>query len=617
MLSWLIRWFAILFALFHLYEAFFSSVGTFELRVIHFAGAAFLIYLIVLQKSIRAISRVMAVVLAFVSLLLGVYLLIEMTELHWRLSVPLTSDIILGFITLLIIFDITRRTIGWALPIITVAIILYGVLGSYIPGYFGHAGYSIERIAVYNFLSTAGMFGTPIGIMAQLIFIFILFGVSLEVSGAGSYFLKLAKAIAGKLIGGPAKMAVVGSALFGSMSGSAVANTVATGSLTIPLMKRLGYKPHVAAGIEASASTGGQMVPPIMGAAAFLISEYTGTPFLIVAITSVLPVIAYYIAVYSFVHIEAKKQGISGLPKEEIPRFWKTFWEGAHFFLPIVLIVVMFTLGFSVALSAASGTLLLFLIMFIQTRFKVSPLLQALEDGTKSAVNISSATICAGVIVGLISLTGSGLKFSSTMMTFAGTSVFLAILLLAAASFILGMGLPVVAAYIVLVTVAGPSLGELGVPLLITHLMVFWFSQLSNVTPPVALAAYAGAGIAKADPFKTSLYAVRIAIPLPIIPLLFFYRPMLVGIDDVPWWEFGLTYSAVILGLIALVSGLHGYLNQRLTLSLQCLMLGLSVALLVPVYTINLVAGVLFLIIYFLQKKNERKIMNGGLVHET
>lgn len=337
---------AIVFALLHLYLSTYGVIGSVYFRIIHFTGAAILIYLVLINDQKVEWKKWLQWVLIVLTSMVGLYLALNFNTMIWRVSFPTTLDVIFAGIAFIIVLDITRKTVGWALPIITLTLVGYALLGHYIPGQYGHPGYALERVLMNNYVTLEGMFGTPLAIMARLIFIFILFGVTLEVSGAGNYFLNLAKAIAGRLVGGPAKMAVVASGFFGSMSGSAVANTVATGSLTIPLMKRTGYKPHVAAAIESAASTGGQMVPPIMGAAAFLIAEFTGTPYLTVVIASIIPAILYFATVYAFVHLEAKKYNISGLPKNEIPPLWQTFKTGYYYFIPVIVLISMFVMKY-------------------------------------------------------------------------------------------------------------------------------------------------------------------------------------------------------------------------------------------------------------------------------
>lgn len=597
-----IRLLAIGFSLLHLYISTIGSIGTIEFRIIHFIGAVIIIYLLTISDTQSRWSRVSCWVFVGFSIVTGFYILFQYEQMTWRVSYPTVIDFILAIVAFIIALDVTRRTIGWSLPIITLCLLLYGMFGQYIPGQFGHSGYTLQRIVVSNYVTTEGMFGTPLGLMARLIFVFILFGVTLEVSGAGSYFLNIAKSMAGRLIGGPAKMAIIGSGLFGSMSGSAVANTVATGSLTIPLMKRTGYKPHVAAAIEAASSTGGQMVPPIMGAAAFLIGEYTGTSYVVVALSSILPALVYYGSVYTFVHLEARKQGITGLPKSEVPPFWETFKSGYYYFIPVIVIVIMFMLKFSVAFSATIGTVLLIGIMLIKNRGKLSLVLDALEKGAVSAVKISTATICAGIVVGIVAITGVGIKFSGLMIELASGKLFLAVLLVGLASFILGMGLPVVASYIILIVVAGVGLEELGIPLLAAHLLVFWFSQLSNVTPPVALAAYAGAGLASADPMKTGMYACRIAIGLPLIPIMFVYRPMLLGISDASWIEILLHNGIVLLGIIAVIASFQGFLLRKSTVRERLLLFATGICLLINIPWLNLLAGVVLLLLYISQR---------------
>jgi TRAP transporter 4TM/12TM fusion protein len=444
-----------------------------------------------------------------------------------------------------------------------------------LPEVLSHRGYSIERLASQLTLGAEGIFGIPLGVAATFVFLFVLFGAFLEVTGAGQFFIDLAYALTGRQRGGPAKAAVLASAGMGSVSGSAIANVVTTGAFTIPLMKRLGYRPAQAGGIEAAASTGGQIMPPLMGAGAFLMSEFTQVPYVHIVLVSVFPAVLYFGVVFLLVHIAAVRQGMERLPAAELPRVGTVLAAGWHFLLPIVVLVWLLVAGYSpmrvgfyaiVAVLAAAGLRALWAFQRDQPslggfatlcRKGGALTLRALELGARNAVAVSLACAVAGIIVGVVGLTGLGLKFSAMMLTFSGGNLLLALLLVVIASLVLGMGLPVTAAYIVLIILVGPALTtEFGIPLLIAHLLVFWYSQDSNVTPPVALAGFAGAAVAGARPMATSVQAWKFAKGLYLVPLfMVFNEPIILG-GPLPLvlWN-GLLAIAALVAFAAVLEG--------------------------------------------------------------
>jgi TRAP transporter 4TM/12TM fusion protein len=500
--------------------------------------------------------------------------------------IPRSQDVVVGVITTLVVLEAARRAIGLTMTIIGAVFILYAFAGSrgelpfladLMPGILNHRGYSLDRLASQLTLGAEGIFGLPLGVAATFIFVFVLFGAFLEVTGAGKFFIDLAYAATGRQRGGPAKAAVIASAGMGSISGSAIANVVTTGAFTIPLMKRLGYRPAQAGGIEAAASTGGQIMPPLMGAGAFLMSEFTRVPYIEIVLVSIFPAILYFGAVYLLVHIAAVKQGLTGLPASDLPRVRDVLMEGWHFLLPLVALVWLLVAGYSpmrvgfyAILAVAAAAVLRALIEFVRAgptaagtvalaRAGILKTLEALELGARNAVAVSLACAVAGIIVGVVGLTGLGLKFSAMMLAFSGGNLFLALVLVVIASLILGMGLPVTAAYIVLIILVGPALSEeFGVPLLIAHLVVFWWSQDSNVTPPVALAGFAGAAIAGSKPMETSVQSWKYAKGLYLIPLFMIYNEPIVLGGPVPLvvWN-GLL---AVIALTAFAAAIEGHL---------------------------------------------------------
>jgi len=522
--------------------------------------------------------------LALAAIYCTYYICANLTAIFERQGDWLASDRIVSIIGTLLVLEACRRVIGYIMTGICIAAILYAFFGPYMPELIIHKGYSIERIVTTLWLTTEGIFGLPIGVAATFVFVFVLFGAFLETTGGGAFFIDLAYALTGRFSGGPAKTSVVASGFMGSISGSAVGNVVATGSFTIPMMKKVGYRAHVAGAIEAAASTGGQLMPPIMGAGAFLMAEFTNTSYLTIIKVALVPAILYYITVLLFVHYEAKKHGLKGQPKENLPKISKVVKEGLHFIIPVAILIYVLVAnyspmmaGFIAVISTAAASLTANTIRWAvgsaRARFsdfsagELKAIINALEKGAVNAIMVSVACAAAGIIVGMVTLTGMGLKFSSLVLELSFGIKALAILLIGAASLVLGMGLPVTASYIVLATLAGPALLDMGVPLLVSHMIVFWYSQDANVTPPVSLASFAGAGVAGANPMRTAFSSWKLAKGLYIIPLVMAYRPLLgLGADyQLLNWQVGLAMVTTLLGLIAFASGLERYFLRRAT----------------------------------------------------
>jgi TRAP transporter 4TM/12TM fusion protein len=499
---------------------------------------------------------------------------------------PRQIDVAMGVVTAVVVLEAARRAVGLGMTVIALIFVMYAFAGergelpwlaAWVPEMLGHRGYSIERLASQLTLGAEGIFGIPLGVAATFVFVFVLFGAFLEATGAGRFFIDLACAVTGRQRGGPAKAAVLASAGMGSVSGSAIANVVTTGAFTVPLMKRLGYRPAQAGGIEAAASTGGQIMPPLMGAGAFLISEFTEVPYAHIVLVSIFPALLYFGTLFLLVHIAAVKQGIGRLEAAEVPEIREVLAGGWHFLLPMFVLVWLLVAGYSpmrvgfyavVSVAAAAGLRAAW--QFLRgapspagvvglCRSGLRLTLQALELGARNAVAVSIACAVAGIIVGVVGLTGLGLKFSAMMLSFSGGSLVLALLLVAIASLVLGMGLPVTAAYIVLIILVGPALtAEFGIPLLVAHLLVFWYSQDSNVTPPVALAGFAGAAVAGSRPMETSLQAWKFAKGLYLIPLFMVFNEAIVlgGPGPLVLWN-GLL---AIVALTAFAAMLEGFL---------------------------------------------------------
>uniref|UniRef100_UPI000740495D TRAP transporter permease n=1 Tax=Shouchella shacheensis TaxID=1649580 RepID=UPI000740495D len=440
------------------------------------------------------------------------------------------------------------------------------------------------------------------GVSATFIFLFILFGKFLEVSGAGQFFINLAVAAMGKYRGGPAKTAIVGSSILGTISGSAVANTVTTGAFTIPLMKRTGYKNHFSGAVEAVASTGGQIVPPIMGAAAFIIASYLGMPYIDVVVAAIIPAVLYYLCLYVQVDLRAKRNHLHGLPKSELPVLWTVLKNGFLFFIPLFIIIFMLVSGFSPMRAGLFAIVAVIVVAMVKASTRLSPkqLIKALDLGARASLETAVACAAAGVIIGIISLSGIGLTFSSMIIQFAGGSLLLTLFLTMVTSIVLGMGLPTVAAYIVQVPLTIPALIELGVAPLAAHLFIFYFAIISAITPPVALAAFAAAGIAGSEPMKTGLTALRLGIAAFIVPYMFVYGPSLLLIGQPG--DIVTSVATALVGILGVAAAAEGWVFRHALWYERVLLFAGSILLIQPGVWLD-VLGVAMLVIALLLQK--------------
>lgn len=468
-----------------------------------------------------------------------------------------TIEIAAGIIGIVLLFEICRRVVGLPILFIAASFIIYAF----------YTGYSMKRIVHQLFYTTDGIIGTPLGVCATFIVLFIILGSFLEKTGIGTFFIDLANSIAGHAIGGPAKVAVIASALEGMYSGSSVANTVGSGSVTIPIMKKTGYKPEFAAAVEAAASTGGQIMPPIMGAAAFLMAEMTDTPYITIAIAAVIPAILYFTGIFMMIHFEAKKLGLKGLPKDSLPKFGKLLLKRGYLFLPIIVLSTLMSMGRTPAYAAiyAIVTAVVVSLFSKETRLTPKTFGEALENGARNTMGVAIACAIAGIIVGIVTLTGLGQELLGVLMSVAGTSKFLALFLTMISCIILGMGVPTTATYVIMATITAPIVMRMGVPMLAAHMFVFYFGIVADITPPVALAAYAGSAIAKSDPFKTGLIATKLAITAFIVPYIFAYNPAMLLIDTTTFEVIRIVITSFI-GIYGVAAGMEGYMFAPLKL---------------------------------------------------
>jgi TRAP transporter 4TM/12TM fusion protein len=524
---------AILMSVFQLYYSTFGIINTMAFRSGHLMFAMVLIFGVYpfRKKSPHHRVTVPDVVLSALALTVGIYIIDQWRDIVLRMGDPTRFDIILGIVATLLTLEIARRTTGFALASVATGFLLYAYFGPYFPGELSHVGFPLERLVSQLYTSTEGIYGMPLGVMTNYVFLFILFATFLHKTGAGDFFIRLAYGLTGRFRGGPAKTAIVASGMMGTISGSATANVVTTGAFTIPLMKRLGYKPETAGGIEVASSVGGQLMPPIMGAGAFIMAEWTGTPYIKIISMAAIPAVMYYFSVGFYTHIIACKLGMKPLPKDELPKIWPILKDGFHFLIPLFVLIAALVHGYTPMMSAIYAIVTMVGSSYLRkkTRMSLRAILDALGTGAINAVLVSASLTCAGIIMCVIGLTGIGLKFSAIVLKVSGGNIGVALFLVALASLFLGMELPITAAYIMCAVLAVPALKTLGIPLLTAHMIVFWFSMDSTVTPPVCISAYAAAGIAGGHPMKTGLSAWKMAKGLYIIPVLMAYTKLLTG----------------------------------------------------------------------------------------
>ncbi len=561
---------SVIFVVFQLYATLSGSITAQILRASHLAFVQLLAFLLfpATKKMPRNTLPLYDVLLGLVGAGCWMYIVINFQTLVRRSGNNTTLDVIIGIIGILILFESCRRIVG--LPIMTIATIfvIYAFAGKYLPGFLHHRGYSLQRVVCHLFYNTEGIMGTPIGACSTFIFLFILFGALLEKTGIGQFFIDVCNAIAGGASGGPAKVAVLSSALLGTVSGSSVSNTVGSGSFTIPMMKRLGYKGEFAGAVEASASTGGQLMPPIMGAAAFLMSESLGLPYITIVKAAIIPAVLYFTGIFITVHLEAKKLGLKGLPREQLPRFLPLFLSKGYMILPLVVIIWFLCSGKTAVFAALMGIVACLVIGIAvslvdlakgrKPTFGSKDIIDVMCAAARNIISVAIACGMAGIIIGVVTLTGLGLKLGAGLVSLAGGKLFLTLIFTMLASIILGMGAPTTANYLITSTITAGAIIQLGVQPLAAHMFAFYFGIIADITPPVALAAIAGAAIAKARPMKTAFNATKLAIGAFIIPYMFVYNSQMLMIDASIGRILFIIATALI-GMFGLSVALEGY----------------------------------------------------------
>ena len=600
---------AITFSIFQLYTATFGVLDAQLQRAVHLGFGLALVYLLYPTRKSWSRTKVhpLDVVLAILGAAAPAYILIEYQQLVLRSGLVTNVDLAVGLVGILLVVEATRRVVG--LPMVTVVVLFlaYAFAGPYMPGVLAHRGLTVSQLVGHLYFTTEGIFGIPLGVSSTFIFLFILFGAYLESTGLGKFFIDLANSIAGWASGGPAKVAVLSSGLMGTVSGSSVANVVGTGSLTIPMMKKLGYHKNFAGAVEAAASTGGQLMPPVMGAAAFLMAEFVGVPYIDIVKAAVIPALLYFTGVWLGVHFEAKRSNLKGLPRDQLPKMGQLLMERGHLAIPLVVIVYLLVTGYTPMRAALVAIVLSILCSALRksTRMKPIEIVRGLDKGARNVLSVLVACASAGIVIGVVTKTGVGLKLASGLLTLSGGLLLPTMFFTMITAIVLGMGVPTTANYVITSTIAAPAIIQMGVPVLAAHMFVFYFGIIADVTPPVALAAFAGAGIAGGNALRTGINAAKLAIAAFIIPYMFVLSPVILMIDaTIP----GLIMTTVtaIIGMIALSSALIGYLADNCRIYERIILAAGGLLLIDPGAVTDLTGIALFAIVLVLQLKRKK-----------
>jgi len=553
------------------------------------------------------------IILIFLSIASQIYILWDIDALQLRFGEPSTMDNVIGTIVIFLVIEAARRTVGWPMVIITSFFVVHTVFGNYFPGLL-HSPPTPWDQFTNTIFSDIGVYSLPLMVMSSYIILFLIFSFLLLETGAGNFFIDLAYSVTGRMTGGPAKTAVVASALMGTLSGSGVANVAATGSFSIPLMKSVGYRAKIAGAIEAVASTGGIITPPIMGASAFIIAQFLGIPYLKVCIHGTIPAVLYFASIMMMVHFEAKKEGLQPLEKGKLPSLIKTLSWGGHLLLSIIALIIFLALGYTAMMAAFWAIILLFALSFLKKRTRLTPisLLSALEGGAKASLTVGMACACAGIIIGSVYISGLGMRFAQLVVAAAGGKLWLSLIFVMLASIILGMGMPPTAVYLTLVTIVVPALESLGVRPISAHLYCFYFGAISAITPPVCLAAFAASAISGAKPMETGWVAVRLGIVAFIIPYMWVYEPAFLAIGSLPLitWVF----LTGLCGVWMLAAGIEGWMLRRISIPERTVCIVAAVILIVPGTVSDIIgialAGLLLIVQRFVAypKEIDRKL---------
>lgn len=624
--KWVIFGLAVALGFYHLIAAYAPVFDMLKHRALHTGVIMALVFL--LYPAIKSARRdKMAwydVILAMLSLSTTAYMFIDYKGIINRMFIfmPNTWDLVFGAILIVLVLEGSRRIIGWFLTILSILFLLYAMYGNYLPDLFRHNGKSLHELIPYMYLTTEGIYGIAIGVSASYIILFILFGAFLNRSGMGQFFNDIALGAAGGSSGGPAKVAVISSGFLGSINGSALANVVTTGAFTIPLMKKVGYHRDFAGAVEAAASVGGQIIPPVMGAAAFIMAESLGKPYYEIAIAAIIPAVLYYLGVMMIVHLRAKRKGLQGISKENLPKARDVMINSGHLLIPIVILIYMLFSGKTPIFSAFFAIVATVVVASLRkhTRMGFKDIVLAVEGGVRAALGVAMSTAIVGIIVGVTTLTGLASKLTQSILILGQGELMFTLFLTMIASIILGMGLPSIPTYIITSTLAAPALLQMGVPIFVSHMFVFYFGIFANLTPPVALAAFAGAGISGGDPNKTGFQAVRLALAGFIVPYVFVYSDQLLMqslLEDphnlsnylqVLW----ATITAVV-GVVMLSMAVEGYWRKTIPVLLRISTAAGALSLIIPGLITDATGFILLLVVMLHQYSNGSNPVSGGM----
>lgn len=603
---------AVLVSCYHLYTAFFGPPVTLKHRSLHVAmmlSMAFIMYPFSTKCDNKKVAWYDWIFVAL-SCAVPFYVWTDYLGVVERAGRASETDMLIATLLVFLVLEASRRVTGWALPILSLTFIAYGLFGRDMPGIFAHRGYNWTALSNHFFANTEGIYGTSVSVAASYIFLFILFGCVMNKCGMGQFFNDLALSLAGGSKGGPAKVSVIASGFLGSINGSAIANVVTTGAFTIPLMKKTGYSKEFAGAVESSASVGGQLLPPIMGAAAFIMAEMLGVQYSSIVIWATLPALLYYLGIMIQVQLRASKDGLVGLPKEKLPNVSAVVKDKGHLFIPIIFLLYMLFFSGRTVINSAFLTIIVTIIVSqfkASTRMGLKDIVDALADGAKQTVSVAIACACVGIIIGVSSKTGFGLTIANTIISIGEQSLLFTLIFTMITCMILGMGLPSIPAYIITATIAAPALAKLGIPAAAAHMFSFYFAMFANLTPPVALAAFAAAGLSGGDPMKTGLQSVKLSIAGFIVPFMFVYSPQLMLIDTT--WAEGIwvTLSAC-LGVFLIAVTAEGYLYAPVNGFYRIITAAGALCLIESGIITDIFGLVVLALIIFLQKKKAKSI---------
>ena len=600
---------AVTFSVFQLYTAIFGVLDAQLQRAVHLGFGVALAYLLYPTRKSWSRTKIhpLDLLLAVVAAAAPAYIVYAYQQLVLRAGTVTTLDFAVGIVGILTVVEATRRVVGIPMVVVVFAFLVYAFAGPYMPGVLAHRGLTPEQLVSHIYFTTEGVFGVPLGVSSTFIFLFILFGAYLESTGLGKFFIDMANSVAGWASGGPAKVAVLSSGLMGTVSGSSVANVVGTGSLTIPMMKKLGYHKDFAGAVEAAASTGGQLMPPVMGAAAFLMAEFVGVPYVEIVKAAVIPALLYFVGLWLGVHFEAKRNNLQGVPRSQLPRLGVILRERGHLALPLIVIVYLLVSGYTPMRAALVAIVLSIVCSALRksTRMKPIEVIKGLENGARNVLGVLIACASAGIIIGVVTKTGVGLKLASGLLDFSGGLLLPSMFFTMLTAIVLGMGVPTTANYVITSTIAAPALLQLGIPILQAHMFVFYYGIIADVTPPVALAAYAGSGISGGNALRTGVNASKLAIAAFIIPYMFVLSPELLMLSPEPLHILVAVLTAII-GMVALSSALIGYLADQCAAWERIVLILSGLLMIKPGVTTDLAGVALFAVVLFLQMKRKK-----------